>query len=95
MSNPDLLIGVIGMALILVAFVGNLFKKITEDFVIYNIINIVGALALAYYAYTLNSLPFLILELIWAIFAGYKLLLIYKKKTAGINRNRTNRDKVN
>ena len=90
MSNPDLLIGVIGMVLILGAFIGDLFKKITEDFVIYNIINIVGALALAYYAYTLNSFPFLILELIWAIFAGYKLLLIYKKKTAGVNRNKIN-----
>lgn len=81
MTNLDLAIGIIGMALILVAFIGDLFKKITEDFVIYNIINIVGALALAYYAYVLDSLPFLILELIWAIFAGYKLMLIYKSKT--------------
>jgi len=72
------MIGIIGMILILAAFIGDLFKKITEDFVIYNIINIAGALALAYYAYTLNSWPFLILELIWAIFAGYKLMLIYR-----------------
>lgn len=82
MTNIDLAIGIIGMALILIAFIGDLFKKITEDFVIYNIINIVGALALAYYAYALNSLPFLILELIWAIFAGYKLMLIYKNRIA-------------
>lgn len=80
MVNSDLLIGVIGMIFILTAFIGDLFKKITEDFVVYNIINIVGALALAYYAYALDSLPFLILEFIWAIFAAYKLLLIYKSK---------------
>ncbi len=78
MTDFDFAIGVIGMALILSAFIGDLFKKITEDFAVYNIMNIAGALALAYYAYTLNSLPFLVLELIWAIFAGYKLLLIYK-----------------
>lgn len=81
MTDFDLMIGVIGMVLILAAFIGDLFKKITEDFAIYNIMNIAGALALAYYAYTLNSLPFLVLEFIWAIFAGYKLLLIYKGRT--------------
>lgn len=83
MANFDLIIGVIGMILILVAFIGDLFKKITEDFIVYNLMNIAGALALTYYAYALNSWPFLILELIWAIFAGYKLFLIYKNKTAG------------
>jgi hypothetical protein len=80
MTNFDLVIGVFGMVLILAAFIGDLFKKITEDFVIYNIMNIAGALALAYYAYALKSLPFLVLEFIWAIFAGYKLLLICKGK---------------
>lgn len=80
MINLTLTIGVIGMILILAAFIGDLFKKITEDTMIYNIMNIVGALALAYYAYTINSVPFLILQLVWAVFAGYKLLLIYNKR---------------
>lgn len=80
MANLDLIIGTIGMVVISVAFIGDLFKKITEDTVVYNVMNIIGALALAYYAYALNSLPFLFLELIWAIFAGYKLYLIYKSK---------------
>jgi len=80
MTDFDLIIGVFGMTLILAAFIGDLFKKITEDFAVYNIMNIVGALALVYYAYTLNSLPFLVLEFVWAVFAGYKLLLIYKSR---------------
>ena len=73
-----ILIGTIGMLLILVAFVGDLFKKITEDNISYNILNIVGGLFLAYYAYTLDSLPFLILQIVWVLFALYKLITIYK-----------------
>jgi hypothetical protein len=81
MFDLNTTVGVIGMVLILAAFIGDLFKKITEDTVIYNIMNIVGASALAYYAYNLNSMPFLFLEFVWAIFASYKLYLIYKTKT--------------
>lgn len=80
MTDLDHAIGIVGMIFILVAFLGDLFKWITEDFVIYNVMNIIGALALAYYAFVLNSTPFLVLQIIWAIFAGYKLLLIYKGK---------------
>lgn len=72
------MVGTMGMFLILAAFAGDLFKKITEDDKIYNILNIAGGLFLAYYAYTLNSLPFLILQMIWVLFATYKLITICK-----------------
>jgi len=86
MFNLNLAIGTVGMVLILVAFVGDLFKKITEDYAIYNIVNIIGALALAFYAYSLNSAPFLILQLVWAACSAYKLLLIYREAPAAINK---------
>jgi len=74
MINLNIAIGTIGMIFLLVAFALNLFKKITQDSLIYNIFNIIGAGFLFYYAYTLNSIPFLILESIWISFAVYKLI---------------------
>lgn len=80
MFDLNTTIGMIGMILILVAFIGDLFKKITEDFVVYNVMNIAGALALAYYAYALGSMPFLVLEFVWVAFAAYKLATLYKSR---------------
>ena len=79
MINFATIIGVIGMIFLLTAFALNLFKKVTQDSLIYNIFNIIGAGLLAYYAYVLNSLPFLILETIWILFAVYKLIFSNKR----------------
>jgi len=73
MIDLSIVIGTIGMIFLLVAFVLNLFKKITQDSLVYNIFNIIGAGFLFYYAYFLNSIPFLVLEFIWISFAIYKL----------------------
>ena len=72
-------IGIIGMIFLLTAFALNLFKKITQDSLIYNISNIIGAGLLAYYAYALYSIPFLILEIFWILFAIYKLTFLNKR----------------
>lgn len=74
MINFAVIIGVIGMIFLLTAFALNLFKKVTQDSLVYNIFNIIGAGLLAYYAYALKSVPFLILEAIWILFAVYKLM---------------------
>jgi hypothetical protein len=79
MINLFVIVGVIGMIFLLTAFALNLFKKVTQDSFIYNIFNIIGAGLLAYYAYALNSIPFLILETIWILFAVYKLIFSNKK----------------
>ncbi len=79
MINFAVIIGIIGMIFLLTAFALNLFKKITQDSLIYNIFNIIGAGFLAYYAYILNSIPFLILQVIWILFAVYKLIFFNKR----------------
>ena len=79
MINFAAIIGVIGMIFLLTAFALNLFKKVTQDSLIYNIFNIIGAGLLAYYAYVLNSVPFLILQTIWILFAVYKLIFSNKR----------------
>ena len=74
-----LVIGASGMSLLLIAFVLNLFKKIMQDSIVYNVFNIIGSALLVYYAYILNSIPFIILEAVWALFAFYKLIITLKK----------------
>ena len=78
--NLTLIIGTIGMLFLLIAFVLNLFNKFTQGTVFYNILNIIGGGLLIYYAYALNSIPFLILEAVWTLFATYKLITILQKK---------------
>ncbi|MDY6777828.1 MAG: hypothetical protein SVU32_04120 [Candidatus Nanohaloarchaea archaeon] len=73
-----LVIGTSGMLLLLVAFVLNLLKKMTQDSVTYNVLNLVGGALLIYYAYALNSYPFLVLEAVWTGFAGYKLVSVLR-----------------
>ncbi len=79
MINLYVIVGIIGMIFLLTAFALNLFKKVTQDSSIYNIFNIIGAGLLAYYAYALNSIPFLILEAVWILFAIYKLIFFNKR----------------
>ncbi len=46
----------------------------------YNLLNILGALFLAVYAWDLQAYIFVLLELFWATIALFELLLIINKK---------------
>ncbi|KKR87890.1 MAG: hypothetical protein UU34_C0002G0007 [Candidatus Curtissbacteria bacterium GW2011_GWA1_41_11] len=73
-------IGVIGLFLLLISFILNSIKKLNQESFNYNLINLGGAGFLIYYAFTIDSLPFLILESVWAVFAGYKVMNIFFTK---------------
>jgi len=79
MDNINLIFGIVGMVLLLLAFALNLLKKVTEHSKSYILLNIFGAGISSYYAYTLNALPFIILEVVWASFAIYKLIVVSKQ----------------
>ena len=68
-----LFIGLPGMALILIAFILDEFHKLSVDSKSSILMNIGGAGLLTVYAYTLNSIPFIILNLVWFASATYKL----------------------
>ncbi|PIN87509.1 hypothetical protein COV12_03445 [Candidatus Woesearchaeota archaeon CG10_big_fil_rev_8_21_14_0_10_32_24] len=79
MADVNLIIGLLGMLLILIAFLLDEFsKKINSKSWQFNVLNIVGAGLLSYYAFTLNSLPFMILNGVWFIAAVLKLFYISK-----------------
>ncbi len=76
----SLAIGIIGMLCILVAFVLDEFsERWHEDTLRYNLLNLLGSGLLVYYAYTLVSWPFIILNLAWFAVAGYKVVGLLKK----------------
>lgn len=60
------LIGTAGATIVLLFFLLNQFNKIKNDNVWYDAGNFVGSLLLVVYAYLLSSVPFLILNAIWA-----------------------------
>lgn len=72
------LIGTTGAALILILFLLNQFNKIKNNNFWYDFGNFVGSTLLVVYAYLLSSYPFLVLNLIWALFS-LKDVVNYKK----------------
>ena len=76
----SLYFGVTGSSLILIAFFLNLFKIITVESKTYLLLNILGSGLMIYYAYLLNSIPFLILNIVWTFFALFKFVKISFKK---------------
>jgi hypothetical protein len=75
-----LILGLFGMLFILIAFILDEFNQnFNQDTVIYNLLNLIGAGLLMWYAYTLNSIPFMILNVVWFLVAGYKLIKILMK----------------
>lgn len=77
MSDTDL-ISSAGVFLILLAFFLLSTDRLKPDGKVYNILNIAGAVLLGISAYMLNSIPFVILEAIWALAGVYGLFMSKK-----------------
>jgi hypothetical protein len=59
-------IGFSGMLLILTAFFMNQTKRWSSEDLAYDAVNAAGGLLLVFYAFLINSYPFLILNALWA-----------------------------
>jgi len=76
----NIIIGIIGVLFILVAFILDEFvKKFNQDTIQYNVLNIIGAGFLIWYALFLNSWPFMILNAVWLLVAAFKLFRILRE----------------
>ena len=73
-------IGSVGVFLLLLAFVLNLIRVLSERSPIYLLMNIVGSGLAAWYAWASNSIPFVILEAVWGLAAMIRLLALAKKR---------------
>jgi hypothetical protein len=64
MSNQ--LIGITGMMCILIGFLLNQVQKWKHDSIEYDTVNLVGSVLLTIYSINLESMPFIILNVVWA-----------------------------
>ena len=62
-------IGFVGVALLLIAFLLNLFKLMRSDGHLYMSLNLVGAGLACYSSYLISFMPFVVLGGVWAMVA--------------------------
>ena len=67
-------IGSVGVALLLAAFVLNLLKMMSADGYPYAGLNFVGAALACYSSWLIAFIPFVVLEGVWALAAGFAIL---------------------
>jgi hypothetical protein len=67
--NTTLIIGLFGSAIILIFFLLEQTHKISNESIWYDGGNFIGSALLVVYAILLSSIPFLILNGVWAIFS--------------------------
>ena len=70
----NLLIGVLGLCLVLSGFLLENLLKVHKSRTLMNLLTMSGSLLLIYYAFTLNSIIFIILNSVWVVFAIYFLV---------------------
>lgn len=69
--------GIAGVIFILAAFVlDEFYKRFNSETVLYNLLNIAGSGLLMYYAYSLQSWPFVFLNAVWMMVAVIKIIKI-------------------
>ncbi|WP_345949815.1 MULTISPECIES: hypothetical protein [unclassified Mucilaginibacter] len=75
MKTSDIIASV-GVIILLIGFMLNLFKKISAESKSYALMNFVGAGLCGYSSYLISFYPFVILESIWAFVALVSLFKV-------------------
>ncbi len=71
--TPSDLIGTLGVSTLLIAFVLNQRRTISEHSRPFLIMNMIGALLCGWSAWLVRFMPFVVLETVWALFAAWGL----------------------
>ncbi len=79
MSYNDI-IGTVGVALILLAYLLNTAKLMPQDGKLFYVLNAVGAALACYASFLINYWPFVILEGTWTLVSIYGLMKAMKIK---------------
>ena len=58
-------IGTLGASMILLAFIMNQLHKWKDDYLVYDLVNMLGGAVMVIYAMMLQSWPFAILNIVW------------------------------
>lgn len=72
--TPSDLIGTLGVSTLLVAFVLNQRRVLSEHSRLFLSMNMIGAVLCGISAWLVRFMPFVVLEAVWALFAAWGLL---------------------
>ena len=78
--NIELFVGIVGMALLLVAFVLNQAGRWHRGSLHYDATNLAGAILLVIYAVSLAAWPFVILNTIWLLYSAKDVIQSLQRK---------------
>lgn len=73
-------IGFTGVAILLLAFLLNLLKKISSGSLAYILLNIIGAGLACLASWLIRYIPFVILEGVWTLVSVFALIGYFRKK---------------
>lgn len=81
MKTSDI-IASIGVIILLIAFLLNLYKKLPATSRIYTFLNFLGAAICGFSSYLIHFYPFVVLEAIWSLVALVSLLKVPRGTSA-------------
>jgi hypothetical protein len=74
--KPSDIVASIGVIILLIAFMLNLYKKLPSSSKLYSLMNFIGAGLCGYASWMVRFYPFIILESVWAFVALISLLKV-------------------
>lgn len=75
------IIGASGAGIILLFFLLNQFKILSVDNVWYDLANTAGSALLIVYSFLLDSIPFLVLNIVWFLFSFKDVIVYFTKRS--------------
>jgi cytochrome bd-type quinol oxidase subunit 2 len=82
--KPSDIIASIGVIILLIAFLLNLYKKLSANSKAYTFMNFLGAAICGFSSYLISFYPFVVLESIWSLVALVSLIKV-SRGTSSIN----------
>ncbi|HZX01240.1 MAG TPA: hypothetical protein VFE87_02510 [Candidatus Paceibacterota bacterium] len=79
MNNLEIL-GILSALLALIAFVGNEYHKLSSESFWYDLLNFLSGVGLIIYALSIEAIPFVITNSVWALVSGIDLVKYARKR---------------
>jgi len=76
------IIATVGVVILLIALLLNLYKKLPANSIAYTLMNFIGAATCGYSSFLIKFYPFVVLETIWALFALASLIKVSRGTSA-------------
>jgi len=82
------IVGSVGVGLLLLAYLLNLIKRLSQDSKLYTMLNVVGAGLACYSSYLISFVPFIILEGVWFVVSLIALIKLSNRNKRARYRSR-------